>query len=168
MGKRVNKVQKWPTRNDQIVLAVLAGATPADVARAFGMTRQNVAKILKSPMAQDVILAAKGKLREKLLEDIEDELDVMSKLALRKLRVTLDADITAVHKAKPNQDRVAMKLLEGRGFLRKERDDGGGFHMSEEQFGKLIQAMEKADAVQEIDPFSSPIEGEFELVEEDD
>jgi len=166
-----NPAQDWPLRNDQIVLLVLSGASQAAAGRTFDISRQAVGKILNDPRAKDIIRQARQKLHDRILESMDDQLDLASKLSLVKLKQTLDADISPYHKAKSNQDRVALKILAGRGFLPGDsRTEEGGLLMSGDQFAKLVSAMSKSDQAKQIDPFKveeNEIIVEAEVVEEE-
>ncbi len=149
-----------------IVLMLLGGAKQADVAKEFGLTRQAVSKIAKDPRAEEVIRQARETITDKLLGDIDDQLDLASRLSMKVIRRTLAADISPTHKAKGNQDRVAVSILRGRGFLSKDGESGEqGFHITPAQFDRLTEALAKADAAKKIDPF----EGipEVKAIEED-
>lgn len=168
MGKTRNLVSTWPLRNDQIVLRVLATGSLKDVAKEFSLTAQQISVICNDPRGEEIIRAARERLREKLLEGIEDQLDVAAQASLKVLQRTLKADISPMHKAKPNQDRVALKILGGRGFLHGDpQGDGGGTQLSEEQFSRLVSAMKASDAVRGIDPFEKVEVQEAEIVSEE-
>ena len=168
MATTRNPIQSWPLRNDRIVLMVLAGMPVKEVAKSFGLSQQMISIIVADPRAEEIGRIARARLQEKLIDTIEEELDQMARMATEKLKATLQADIGAVHKAKPNQDRVAVKILEGRGFLKKERGATGGLQIPKELYGKLVEAMEKANKAAEIDPFDDEDvqEAEFEVVGE--
>ena len=158
--------ERWPLRNDQIVLMILAGSPAREVAAAYGLSERQVSSIFTDPRAADIKRLARERLQEKILETIEDELDVTSKLAVQVIKRTLEADIAPVHKAKANQDRVAIKVLQGRGFLRSEdRGAGAGFQVTNDQFDKLLTALGKADEAKNIDPFARPTIIEAELID---
>ena len=168
MGR--NLAQEWPLRNDQIVLLALSGTmTQEEIGEIFGMTRQNVALILKHDRAKEIIQIARARLRENLVDTIEGELDLASRAAVEVIKRTLNADISPVHKAKPNQDRVAVALLRGRGFMREEgKGAEGGLQVPADQFANFVESLRKADAAREIDPFAGQevIDVEVEVVEE--
>lgn len=150
-------LENWPLRNDQIVLAMLGGRKTKEVAEEFGLSLGTISNIMAHPKAKEIIALARNKLREKLMEDMEDQLDLASKLSLKVIKRTLEADIAPVHKAKSNQDRVALKVLTGRGFLRAEdRSGDGGLQMTGEQHGRLMEGIEKAARVSNINPFEKP------------
>lgn len=141
----------WPLRNDQIVLMALGGTSHKDIAAAHNITPQMVSKIVNDPRADEIVRIAKQKLRERIFTGMEENLDLAAKAALKVIQKTLDAEISPTHKAKANQDRVAIKMLQGRGFLGVERGEDSGFKMSPEQFGRLEKALQKADAASEIE-----------------
>ena len=170
-GRNVTSVR---LRNDQIALMSLMPGedgkqmTHAAIAEKYNLTRSAVSIILKGDEAMDLIEQAREKLRTFLINSIEGELDLMSQLAVKKIRTTLEAEISAIHKAKPNQDRAAFRLLEGRGFLRAEADNGeaGGLKVSPDQFGKLLGALERSDRVKEINPFDTctTADADYEII----
>jgi len=146
----------WPAWKDQVVLWSLGGRTQAEIVEILAaggrkITRQGISKIINDPRAEEVIKIYRAKLREGLMETIHDELDVASQLALKAIKRTLEADIAPIHKAKPNQDKVALKVLAGRGFLREEsRTSEQGLHVPPDAFSRLVDAMDRADAAKEI------------------
>jgi hypothetical protein len=160
-------------RNEQIVMFVLANPdlTYNQIGLVFGMSGENVRVIVKSNEGKEIITQARRRLREKLLESAEEQLDLQAKLAVKALQRTLEADISPTHKAKANQDRVATKVLQGRGLLKSGPDSGnkGGYQMSPEMFDRLERALSKADMAAGIDPFEGKpvIEGVIEEEKDD-
>ena len=148
MSNTKNKVQSWPLRNDEIVLKVMADIPVVDVAKAYNMTPQNVTKIIRDPRAQEIIKLARSKFQEKLVQETEEKLGLLSKLSVDALKVTLEEEMEATAKAKPNQDRVAMKILEGRGFLKVDKSGSTGLQVPVEIWDKLVDGLRKADEVQ--------------------
>ncbi len=159
-GKTTNLAQSWPVRNDMIVLMLLGGATQKDVAEQFKLTKQHISKIANDPRAEAVIQQAREKITENLLGDMEEQLDLSSRLSAKVLNRTLNADISPVHKAKGNQDRVAVAILRGRGFLSQEDRADQGLKISPVQFDRIAKALAKADEAQKIDPFAGIPEAE--------
>ena len=159
---------RWPIRNDQIVMMRISGATQDEVAAAFGISKRQVRNIEQDPRAQEIVAQAKAKVQEKLIETMDEDLDLTAKLSLRVLRRTLEADINPIHQAKANQDRTAIALLRGRGFLSKDGESNQqGFQMSTEQSDKLLAAIAKSDRAAKVNPFEPPtIEVPCEVVEE--
>ena len=149
-----NLAQNWPVRNDQIVLLLLGGMTQQEVADQYKLTRQAVSKIARDPRAAEIITHAREAITEKLLADMDDQMTHAARLAIKCIRRTLEADITPTHKAKGNQDRVAVAMLRGRGFLSQETNEGErSFLISPAQFDRLVGAMEKSDEAKKINPF---------------
>lgn len=170
MPKNVNLAQSWSLRNDQIVLLALSGTmNQRELGEAFGISHQQISNILSDPRAEEIITVARTKLQEHLVKDIEDQLDLASQAAVRVIKRTLDADIAPKHRAKSNQDRVAIATLRGRGYLKEEGKGGdSGFQVPAEQFNAFMEAMKKADKAQEINPFEGQEVLEAELVEVED
>lgn len=146
------KEMEWSLRNDQIVLLVVAGTPHSEIAKQFGLTRQRVTQIMATAKAKEMVAQYRQRLQEHLLSSIEGQLDESAKLAAKAIKKTLEADISAFHKAKSNQDRVAIKLLEGKGFLNKkeERADDAAMQVTNEQFNKLMAAISKSDEAAKI------------------
>ena len=166
MPKNVNLAQDWPLRNDQIVLMALGGVKQREIGEVFGLSHQQISLIIRDDRAKEIIEITRAKLRKNLTKGIEDELTLMAQASLKVLKKTLDADMGATHRAKPNQDRVAVAILRGRGFLREEgREEGSALQVPEEQFAKFMEAMQKAGRVREIDPFEGQEVLEAEVVE---
>ena len=167
MPKNVNMAQSWSLRNDQIVLLALSGTmNQRELGEAFGISHQQISQILRDPRAEEIITVARTKLQESLVESIEDQLDLASQAAVRVIKRTLEADIAPKHRAKPNQDRVAIATLRGRGFLKEEGKGGdSSFQVPADQFEAFVKALKKADAASEIDPFAGQEVLEAEIVE---
>jgi len=150
----------------------MTGTSAADVATQFKMSVRNVNMIFTDPRAGEIKKVAKARFQERVIETIEEELDVAAKLAVKVIKRTLNADISPMHKAKANQDRVAVKTLQGRGFFQAgDRSNGTGYQVTPEQFDKLMSALGKADEAQGIDPFASIPEAEVlsdEVVEDEE
>ena len=147
-----------------------AGVPISELAVAAGFSENHCRRILGTDHAKQIVQAIRIRLRERLLEDVEAQLDVSTKLSIQVIRKTLEADIPATHKAKPNQDRVAIKLLQGRGILKNDIGAGGngGFSMSPEQFDRMMGAIERSDKATAGDPFeglSEVQEAEYEVID---
>ena len=161
-----NLAQDWPLRNDQIVLLVLGGMKQKEVAKEYNLTPQAVSKIIRDPRAEEVLTHARDAVLEKMLSGMDDQMTHAARLAIKCVRRTLEADITPTHKAKGNQDRVAVAVLRGRGFLSQETNEGErSFLISPAQFERLVGAMEKSDEAKKINPFESIPEAEAVEVE---
>lgn len=157
-------IKKWTTRNEHIALLWLTGKTQAEIAKMFGIHQSTVARIVGDPRVEELKARIREELRERVIDSVAAELDDAAQLAVRAIRRTLEADISPVHKAKPNQDRVALKVLQGRGHLAVVHEgETGSFQMSDDQFGRLMAAMSKADAAAKIDPIP---EAEYEVIED--
>jgi hypothetical protein len=175
MSKKKSKaVEKpWPLWKDQVVLFYMSGMTQEEVATHMSgighkMTRQSVSNILKDPRAGEIIAAARSKFKEVLIEGIGDELDVASKLALKAIKKTLEAEIHPIHQAKANQDRVALKVLSGRGFLREDsRNEDAGLQVPPDQFERLVKAMERSNRAREQNPYEDYEDAEIEVIEDE-
>lgn len=153
----------WSPQFEQVVLLYVTGMPVSTIAKKFKLRASHVEEILAHEKARDIIESARRKLREKIQEDIGADLDNISKLATQRLRETLEASIPPLHRAKINQDRVALQILEGRGFLNESPGRLGGIRISPEQLTKLVAAMEKAQlaGVSEL----LPVEVVHEVVE---
>ena len=161
-----NLAQDWPLRNDQIVLLVLGGMKQKEVAKEYNLTPQAVSKIIRDPRAEEVLTHARDAILEKMLSGMDDQMTHSARLAIKCVRRTLEADIGPTHKAKGNQDRVAIAMLRGRGFLSQETNEGErNFLISPAQFERLVGAMEKSDEAKKINPFESIPEAEAVEVE---
>jgi hypothetical protein len=165
----------WPLWKEQAVFLVLAGNTQQEVVdilskQGINVTRQAISAMMKTDEAKSLVRVVKEKFRENLLESIEDQLDAAAKLALRSVKRTLSAEISPTHKAKPNQDRVAIKVLQGRGFLSVESETKNiAPQVPPEIWGKLVGALEKSARVGDVDVFanSGPVV-EAEIIEEEE
>lgn len=169
-GRQTNQPGK-ALRKEQIIMFVLANPQMSydEIGEVFGMSKANVSAIMKSDDAKEIIQIARNRLREKLLEGVEGQLDLAAQAAVKVLKRTLDADISPVHKAKANQDRTAVAVLRGRGILKTEATTpNSGYQLSPEQMGRLERALNKADQAAQIDPFEGQTVIEAEVVDDDD
>jgi hypothetical protein len=156
VGSAVEK--SWPAWKDQVVLLhLLGGKTQKEIAEALTesgrkITRQAVSAILRDPRAEELMRSTRARFQDAMIESIHDELDVASKLALKVVKRTLKANISPTHKAKANQDRVALKVLSGRGFLREEtKGESAGLQVPADQWDKISKALEQSDRAKEIE-----------------
>lgn len=157
-------IKKWSPRNEHIALLWLTGKSQAEIAKMFNISQSTVSRVLKDPQTEELRVRIREELRSRVIDTVAAELDDAAQLAVRAIRRTLEAEISPVHRAKPNQDRVALKVLQGRGHLSiLPEGDAGGMQMSDEQFGRLLSAMSKADKASKIDPIP---DADYEIVEE--
>lgn len=151
-----------------VLMHFVGGISHREIADHFDLSKSHVSNICRDPRAQQVIDEARTATREKLLGDIEARLDAAAHGAVRVIERTLDADISPVHKAKPNQDRVAIKVLEGRGHLNRDGNkESAGFQISGDQFERLMTGLKSGTRIQNIDPFEEPEieDADFEVIE---
>lgn len=160
----------WSIRHDRVAMLYAAGVPIVEISKAVGFVVKTCQRIVDSEHGQKIVQTIRARLRERLLEDVEAQLDVTTKLSIQVIRRTLEADIPATHKAKPNQDRVAIKLLQGRGILKNDIGGSGtgGFSMSPEQFDRMMGAIGRSDQATAGDPFEGldeVQEAEFEIID---
>lgn len=165
------QANSWPPWKDVLVLRAFSGQESLKaLAREFKVPYRVAQRVIADPRAEELRIRTRERIRENIMDSVEDQLDESTRKAVEVIRRTLNAEITAFHPAKANQDRVALKVLEGRGFLSTDRGQGGGLSMSEEQFDRLLAAIQKSDTASRVDPFSvreeTPVV-EAEVVEED-
>lgn len=138
----------------QVVLLDMTGFfTAEDLAERFKKSVVTIQRRLRDPQAETIRAEARQKIKEKTEQEVIDEIPNLVKLAVKALKRTLEADITAVHKAKANQDKVALAVLTGSGLLKPEtadEDKQGGLRMSPEQHKDIIAALEKSAKVREL------------------
>lgn len=124
------------------------------IAEITGYTKEYVNQIVASAKGQSLVEEFQDQVRAKLFDKLQDRFESIAELALDAIEKTLKADIAPVHKMKPNQDRVALKVLTEMGLLagkKDEGDEGGpGLHLSPEGEKALIAAIEQSDRVEEI------------------
>lgn len=147
--KRNAVVKSWTTLEDQIVILSSTGHfSELTLAQNFNVSVPYVKKVLSDPRAQVVLATVRDKIRENLVHSVEGELTYLASKAVQVLKVTLEAELPATHDAKPNQDKVALAVLKGMGYLGEEANKGGGgLQLSPEQHSSLLAAIEKSDRV---------------------
>lgn len=146
-------VRSWGAMEDQIVLLYATGHfTHKDLGNRFEIASDQVKRILGDPRAEEIRALAREKIREGLVRGVEDELPQLASYAVQCIKRTLMAEISPTHVAKANQDRVALKVLTGIGYL---REDGttpeGGITLSPEQHKSLIDAIDRSNRVKQAD-----------------
>lgn len=173
MAKREDMLvaRRWTAKENKIVMLDLLGdLTQAEIGEIVGYSQSWVGKILKDPRAVEVREAFRKRSLEKMIETADQKLDTLVDKAVDKLDVTLSADIAATSKAKPNQDKVSLKLLEGRRLLKRGPEEGSGRGsgplFSPEGEKRFLDMMEKANKVKDIDPFDEVPEAEYEVIED--
>lgn len=150
-------IDNWSEKHTRVVeLYYLLGAGPAEIESNTGFSKSKIYRIIKDPRAKEIAETARAKILEKTSEDIAErvghKVNELRGKAADALDRTLSADINPLHKAKSNQDRVALKVLQGSGDLDSEREgDRGGIVMTPEMFDRLVTAFEKADRVSQMD-----------------
>lgn len=147
-------VRRWGPQEDQAVILYATGTiTRPELARQFGWTEDRVANILADERANAIREDLREKVKEALLVDVKDQLPNLVQLSANVLRKTLQAEISPIHPAKANQDRVALAVLKGMGYLLEESGSGpqGGLTLSPEQHSALVAALDRANQAREID-----------------
>ena len=150
-------VKSWGDVETRIVeLFFLIGVPKREVAESVGVPVKVVEKTIKDPRARELVESARQKILEETSQDIKErvghKVNRLRSKAAEALDRTLSADINPLHKAKPNQDRVALKVLQGTGDLDdKSERETGGITLTEEQFDRLLDGLTKADRVAAMD-----------------
>lgn len=80
------KLVKWKPVFDMIVAGHIIGKTNKELAEEFDFTPVHIANILKSDQARALISAASNKIRNKVLEESEDVVDIQSRIRLKALQ----------------------------------------------------------------------------------
>lgn len=150
-GKGLAPIKNWKSRHTTVIALSVLGESNEAIAEKTGYTPQRVSQILNDPKGLELREEMEQRFRENLTEDVASRLERLAVKAVDALEETLSANISAIHKAKPNQDRVALKILEGQGHLRSEGTPGsGGIQLPPEMAGAFLKAIERANRVQEI------------------
>jgi hypothetical protein len=171
-GKRrkTSLTKGWTAIEDQIVILWSTGHfSETALAEKFNLPAPYVKQVLKDPRAETTRMLVRDRIRENLVQSVEGELTYLASKAVQVIKQTLEAEISPLHQAKGNQDKVALAVLKGMGYLGDGENRGaGGLQLSPEQHSALLKAIEKSDRVAQTTPFfpeSGPVK-DAELVKE--
>lgn len=144
----------WSDTDQKIVeMHFILGIPKNEIAQSLSVPRRLVQRTINDPRTKELVKAARQKILERTSRDMDERVGHMVRGlrtdAAKALGRTLEADISPLHKAKPNQDRVALKVLQGTGDLvDKSEAEPGGITLTDDQFDRLLEGLQKADRVQ--------------------
>lgn len=162
----------WGDTQKRIVeLHFLLGMPLGEIAGMLKVSKRTVKDVIEDPRTEELVAKVRDRMTdmqaENLAEQVKGRIDSLRVSAAGALQKTLTHDIHPLHKAKPNQDRVALKLLQGTGDLRdRSEEQKGGITLTETQFDRLLEGLTKADRVREIQVATGPVV-DAEIEEED-
>jgi hypothetical protein len=148
-GKAHRKpIVRWTPRHDQIVLAYINGATQTEIARAFGLTRRSVGRVVFDPKAKAMIKEYRERARQMFVEVVRDRLLALGPVAVDRIEETIRAQFALDSAAKRHQDLVSFKVL---GILDVDRQDGQGkpkVTLDRDVQERLVAALEKSNGIE--------------------
>lgn len=145
-------VENWKPAHDRILLLYIGGYKIKDIAKITGYCREHVGQLLQDPRAQNRIDKVRKRLYGQLEDDITTKMKMLGNEAVDNIRRTLMEDHKAGSRAKKHQDKMSFELLDRIGHGKssgKDTDSGGGVELSEEDAGRLIEALEKSEQARE-------------------
>lgn len=146
-------VENWKPAHDRVLLLYIAGYQIKDVAEVTGYCREHVGELLKDPRAQKRIDRMRERMYDQLEDDISMKLEMLGAEAVDNIRRTLVADHKPGTKAKKHQDKMSFDLLDRIGHGKSNgSSEGGGtgsVELSEEDAGRLVEALEKSKKARE-------------------
>lgn len=151
-----------------IVSLHIAGNPNKKIAAAVGITPERVSQVLSDPQAIAVIQRVKNSMRLKMEEDIEDKLVVLASESVDRIAETITHEFLPGSDEHEHQDRVAIKVLQGTGFLKKESPEGGGKTRevpSTRLLERLASALEKANTAVELQ--QEAVDAPYEVLSEE-
>lgn len=165
----------WSETDQKIVeMHFILGISIPEIADSLKVPRRLVKRTVEDPRTKELVKSARQKILERTSRDMTERVghmvDGLRADAAKALAKTLEAEISPLHKAKPNQDRVALKVLQGTGDLvDKSETERGGITLSDDQFDRLLEGLSKADRVQaqKVDTGSDTVEEvDFEIMDD--
>lgn len=149
-GARTHQVQTFKPKHDQIVMLHLAGYDNREIKEMTGICETTVSSILNHPQALALIEAGRQRMRENLLQSIDDRLLGLASRSVENLEKTLNSVPKLGTTQKRHQDRVSLDVLGMIGYGKPKANENSGRALSDAMAEKLSNALEKAQKVQEI------------------
>lgn len=112
--------QKWGPKHDQVVFLHCLGYDNILIAAELGIGKMYVSKLLRDPIAQRKILEFRRKTQQKLIDGVEGRLLRLADESVKRLEETMEEAFEPGTRAKEHQDKTALALLRGTGFLKSE------------------------------------------------
>lgn len=146
-------IQKWKPIHENVVQLHISGMKNKRIAKLCGLTKERVSQILCDPQARVIIRQRNLRVREELAKEMDGRLLILSERSVERLEETMDVAEQTGTDAKKHQDNVALKILQGRGFLTRTVDES---RTRERQpieaslLERLTSAMEKANKAREM------------------
>lgn len=112
--------QKWGPKHDQVVFLHCLGYDNILIAAELGIGKMYVSKLLRDPQAQRKILEFRKKTQKNLIEGVEGRLLRLADESVKRLEETMGEQFELGTRAKEHQDKTALSLLRGTGFLKSE------------------------------------------------
>ena len=138
--------ETWAEKHDAIVYEHLRGLGDSDIAKRFGLSMKQVRAVLARPEALAIESAFRQQIAEKISDSVGERLIHATTRAVEVIEQTLEEDLTPGTAAKAHQDRVAIKVLEGQGFLTKDGEASrAGESLTPHDVNRLVEALTKAD-----------------------
>jgi len=167
----VPALKNWKPRHENVVMLHLGGWNNIAIANYTRMTPERIYQILQTPQAQALIASQMDRIRERFGSDVSDKLLKLTEISVNRVSETLEQDFIPGTDAKKHQDKVALEIMKGKGFL-NGADPSAVNHeqkVSVSLLEKFTNALERANEAKSLhtgDNDSEAIEeASFEVIE---
>lgn len=172
MGEPATKVvvKNWGPKHELCVALHIADKRNYEIAVILGWTKEYVSMVLNMPQAQAEIRRAILKIREISGAEVEGRVQQHAETAVKRVGETLDAEFLVGTRSKEHQDRTALKILEGTGYLPGKKDEERG-GISEKLTAPLVEKLAAslelaAKAKMLANKEEEPVDADFEVLED--
>jgi hypothetical protein len=141
--------EDWSEQQEAIALLYAKGSEIDVIASALGLPKAVVASVLEDPRAIQTVQYFRAEVAKVLGEKVAPKLEALAFRAAQRIEETLDHTFVAGSQAKHHQDRLAMKLLEGKGFLKAQEGETGET-ITRRDLEKFEASMRKALEAREL------------------
>ena len=153
----------WTPKHDQIVLSYILGTSIQDIADEKKMSRQQISEIVGSDQAKILIEAYRGKLIDKLSDDISLSITNLAHKGLQNLKESLEVPTPHFSDAREHQDRISLEMVK----LHEKRQDRAAAvaatQIPVDAMTKLTNALVKSARVRQNEVKEGVIDVDFEI-----
>lgn len=149
-GTALAPIVNWTPKHELVVQLSLANWDAKDIAEEVGLTPTRVSQILQDPRAKKTRNAVIEKIRERMGENLEEQLANLRQTALDQLSLTVCAPFDVGTRAKIHQDNVCLDLLKGHLKGDESKGDSSGDKVPVELLDKIVSAMDRSNEAKRL------------------
>lgn len=147
-SQREETVKNFKPIHDNILIMHLCGYQNKTIAEELDLHKNHVSDIINDPKAQKRIDHMRGRMYDRLEDDVVGKLKLLGPEAVNNIEQTLKAHHDPGSRSKKHQDKMSFKVLD----KLEEMDSGGGAGptLQSEDAERLSEGLEKAAEVDEM------------------